>query len=77
LTALDPPVAMQKVRCDPVQPGQDAVACATARSPLEGERERLCGQLVGEITTSASMDVPVDGTEVAIEDQRERCRLIE
>ena len=75
LTALDPPVAMEQVRCDPIQPWQDAVACATARAPLEGKRERFCGQLVSEITTSSSMEVPVDGTEVAIEDQRERCRL--
>jgi len=75
LTALDPPVAMEQVRRDPVQPRQDTVACATARAPLEGKRERLCGQLVGEIMTSSSMEVPVDGTEVAIEDQRERGRL--
>ena len=45
-------------------------------SPLEGKRERLCGQLVGEVTTSSSMEVPVDGTEVAIEDRRERRRLM-
>ena len=75
LTALNPPVAMQQVRCDPVQPWQDAVACATARAPLEGKRERLCGQLVSEITTSSSMEVPVYGTEVAIEDRLERWRL--
>jgi hypothetical protein len=75
LTALNPPVAMEQVRCDPIQPRQDAVARATARAPLEGKRERFCGQLVSEITTSSSMEVPVDGTEVAIEDRRERCRL--
>jgi hypothetical protein len=76
LTALDPPVAMEQVRCDPVQPWQDAPTC-TPRLPLrEGKRERFCGQLVGEITTSSSMEVPVDGTEVAIEDRCERCRLM-
>jgi hypothetical protein len=46
-----------------------------APPPREGERERLCRQFVGEITTSAAMQVPVYGTEVAIEDRLERSRF--
>jgi hypothetical protein len=42
---------------------------------LFSERERLCGQLVGELASSASMEVGVDGTEMPIEDGLERFRL--
>ena len=77
LTALDPPLAMEQVRRDPVKPRQDAPTCAAALPPREGDRERLCRQLVGEITSSAAMQVPVYGSEVPIEDQLKRCRLMQ
>ena len=77
LTALGSPLAMEQVRRDPVQPRHDAPTCAAALPPREGERERLCRKLVGEITSSAAMQVPVYGTEVPIEDQLERCRLMQ
>src|SRR6185503_11716438 len=77
LAALGTPVAMEQVRRDPVQPRQDAPTCTAAFPPREGERERLCRQLVGEITSSAAMQVPVYGTEVAIEDQLKGGRLIQ
>lgn len=75
LTALAPPAATEQVRRDPVQPRQGTSCSTAARATLEGERERLCGQLVGEIASSASMEVRVDGTEMPIEDRLERFRL--
>ena len=41
LAALGPPVAMEQVRRDPVEPWQDAPPCTTALPPREGKRERL------------------------------------
>ena len=77
LTALGPPLAMEQVRRDPVQPRQDAPTRTAALPPREGQGERLCRQLVGEITSSAAMQVPVHGSEVPIEDQLKRCRLMQ
>ena len=75
LSVLGAPVATEHVRRDPVQPGERAAARTAARPPLEGNRERLCGQLVGELAPGAAMEVPVDGNEMPIEDRLERLRL--
>jgi len=61
--------------------GQTGLALRSPRSygscpALESERERLCCQFVGEITTCSSMQVPVNGTDVPIEDGLERGRLL-
>ena len=66
---------MEKVRGDPVQPRQGAASCPAARPPLEGERERLGGQLIREITSGTPMEVSVNRSKVPIENQRERLRL--
>ena len=64
LPLLGPPAAPEQVRRDPVQPRQGAVGRAAARTPLERDRERLRGQLVGELGPCASMQVAVDGAEM-------------
>src|SRR5262245_11327049 len=68
---------MEHVRRDPIQPRQDAPTGAAGSAPRESERERLRRQLVGKFTSRAAMQVPVYGTEVAIEDQLERSRFAE
>ncbi len=75
LTELGPTAAVEEMRRDAVQPRQDAVDGSTARPSLEGDRERLCSQLVGEIASGASMEIPVNGLEMPIEDRFEGCRL--
>ena len=57
------------------EPRQNAAACTAACSPLECEHERLRSELVSEITSGTSMEIPVDRAEVALEDQLERIRL--
>ncbi len=59
-----------------VQLRQDALPCTAVRPEREGEREGLCGQLITEITSSASLQVPVQSIKVPIEDQLERTRLM-
>lgn len=73
--ALDPPAAPKQVRGDPVQPRQGAGPRPAAGTPLEGECERLDCQLVGQITTGPSMEIPMDRVEVPVEDRLERPRL--
>jgi hypothetical protein len=55
--------------------GQDGSARTAGRAPLEGQSERLRGQLVGEISAGAAMQVPMDGVEVSLEDRLERLRV--
>src|SRR5262245_49081989 len=75
LAALATPVAMEQVRRNPVEPRQDAPAGAAGGPPRESERERLRRQFVGKFTSSAAVQVPVHGTEVAFEDRLERSRF--
>src|SRR5215204_3579450 len=58
-----------------IQPRQNAAARTAASSPLERKHECLRSELVREIASGTSMEIPVDRAEVALEDQLERNRL--
>jgi hypothetical protein len=55
LSDLGPAPVPKQIRRDSVQPRQDSAGRSAARAPLEGQREGLRGELVGKITSGASM----------------------
>jgi hypothetical protein len=64
---------MHEVGGDPEQPGPSVLEGAVvAPAPREGDRERLSGQLVGEVGAEAASEVAVQRRVMALENPAKR-----
>ena len=72
-----PAMMAHEVRGDAEQPRTSVASSQVVAVPqAERGRERLGGEIVGDIGSDAAREVAMDGVEVAVEDGHERERLV-